>query len=166
MNAVGTNTAHSTSAVAMIGPVTSRIACRVASIGFEAACDVALDVLDDHDRIVDHDADGEHQTEERQRIQAEAEEMHDRKGADQRHRHGDQRNDRGAPGLQEHDDDQDDEQDGLEQRVHHRVNGAAHEHGRVVDDLVVDALAGSRASAPASSRARVSEIAIALLPGR
>src|SRR3984957_13286170 len=33
MNAVGRNTAHSTSAVAMIGPVTSRIACFVASNG-------------------------------------------------------------------------------------------------------------------------------------
>ena len=34
MKAVGTNTAHSTSAVATIGPVTSRIAWRVASSGF------------------------------------------------------------------------------------------------------------------------------------
>ena len=33
MKAVGRNTAQSTSAVAMIGPVTSRIACFVASIG-------------------------------------------------------------------------------------------------------------------------------------
>ena len=33
MKAVGTNTAHSTSAVAMIGPVTSLIAWRVASRG-------------------------------------------------------------------------------------------------------------------------------------
>src|SRR6478736_2607493 len=34
MNAVGTNTAQSTSAVATIGPVTSFIACTVAAIGF------------------------------------------------------------------------------------------------------------------------------------
>ena len=33
MNAVGTNTAHSTSAIAMIGPDTSLIALRLASIG-------------------------------------------------------------------------------------------------------------------------------------
>src|SRR3990167_938754 len=33
MNAVGMNTAHSTSVVATIGPVTSRIACCVASTG-------------------------------------------------------------------------------------------------------------------------------------
>src|SRR5690349_21562398 len=33
MKAVGTNTAHNTSAVAMIGPVTSLMAWRVASIG-------------------------------------------------------------------------------------------------------------------------------------
>ncbi len=35
MNAVGTNTAQSTSAVAMIGPVTSRMAFRVASMGLK-----------------------------------------------------------------------------------------------------------------------------------
>src|SRR5262245_20640915 len=34
MNAVGTNTAQSTNAIAMIGPVTSSIAFRVASSGF------------------------------------------------------------------------------------------------------------------------------------
>ena len=32
-----------------------------------------LDVLHDHDRVVDDDADGEHQAEERQRVEREAE---------------------------------------------------------------------------------------------
>ena len=44
--------------------------------------------------------------------------QHHRERADERHRHGDQRDDRGAPGLQEHDDHQHDQRDGFEQRVH------------------------------------------------
>jgi hypothetical protein len=50
-------------------------------------------------------------------LNAEAEEMHHREGADERDRHGDQRNDRGAPGLQEQHDHQHDQGDGFEQRV-------------------------------------------------
>ncbi len=113
MNAVGTNTAHSTSAIAMIGPDTSSIALRVASIGVSPMLDVALHVLHHHDRIVDDDADGEHQAEQRQRVQREAEREHHGERADQRHRHRDQRNDRRAPGLQEHDHDEHDQQDRL-----------------------------------------------------
>ena len=73
MNAVGTNTAHSTSAIAMIGPVTSRIACCVAVARREPVRDVALDVLDHDDRVVDDDADREHEAEQRQRVEREAE---------------------------------------------------------------------------------------------
>jgi hypothetical protein len=35
--------------------------------------------------------------------------VHDREGADDRHRHGEQRDDRRAPGLQEDDDDEHDQ---------------------------------------------------------
>ena len=38
----------------------------------QAVLDVVLDRLDDHDRVVDHDADGQHQAEQRQVVQAEA----------------------------------------------------------------------------------------------
>ncbi len=93
----------------------------------EPLADVAFHVLDHHDRIVDHDADREHQAEQRQRIDREAQHIEHGEGSDHRHRHRDQRNDRGAPGLQEQDHDQHDEQDRLEQRVHHRVDRVAHE---------------------------------------
>ena len=66
MNAAGMNTAHSTSAVAMIGPVTSRMARLVASTGVKPELDVALDVLHHHDGVVDHDTDGQYQAEQRQ----------------------------------------------------------------------------------------------------
>ena len=42
-------------------------------VGREPGGDVALDVLDDDDRIVDHDADREHQAEQRQVVEREAE---------------------------------------------------------------------------------------------
>ena len=63
-----------------------------------------------------------------------------REGADDRDRHRHQRDDRGAPGLQEENDHEDDQRDGLEQRLDDLVDRVAHELGRVVDDLVVDAL--------------------------
>ena len=68
----------------------------------QAVFDVMLDRLDHHDRVVDHDADRQHQSEQRQVIQAEAEHRHRRERADDRHRHGDQRNDRRSPVLQKH----------------------------------------------------------------
>ena len=70
MNAVGMNTAQSTSAVAMIGPVTSLIACLRRLERRQAERDVALDVFDHDDRVIDHDADGEHEAEERERVDA------------------------------------------------------------------------------------------------
>ena len=59
--------------MAMIGPLTSSIALYAASLRREPRLDVALDVLDHDDRVVDHDADGEHQPEQRQRVDREAE---------------------------------------------------------------------------------------------
>ena len=57
----------------------------------------------------------------------------------QRHRDGDERNDRRAPGLQEHDHHQHDQHDGLADGVDHRVDGLLDELRRVVDDGVFDA---------------------------
>ena len=53
---------------------------------------MALDVLDDHDGIVDHDADGQHQPEQRQGVDGEAERQQHREAADHGHRNRDQRN--------------------------------------------------------------------------
>ena len=81
------------------GDLLHRLDGRIA--GAQAVLDVVLDRLDDHDGVIDHDADGQHQTEQRQIVQAEAHDRHDGEGADDGHRHGDQRNDRRAPVLQE-----------------------------------------------------------------
>ena len=110
MKAVGTNTAVSTSAMAMtrrpdlVHGAMRRVARR------QAVGDVALDVLDHDDGVVDHDADGQHQAEQRQGVEREAERRHDGEGADQRHRDRDQRDDGGAPVLQEDEHDDDDQE--------------------------------------------------------
>ena len=79
MNTVGTNTAQSTSAIAISGraDLVHALARRVARR--KAGRHVALDILDHDDGIVDHDADREHEPEQRQIVQREAERRHDAK---------------------------------------------------------------------------------------
>ena len=80
-----------------------------------AVLDMPLDVLDHHDCIVDHNPDGQDQAEQRQGIEGEAHQMHDRKGADDRHRHGHQRDQRRTPVTQEHHHHEDHQQDRFHQ---------------------------------------------------
>ncbi len=64
--------------------------------GLHAVLDVAVDVFQHDDGVVDDEADGEHHGEQRQRVDAEAEGEHQREGRDQRDRDGDDRDQRGA----------------------------------------------------------------------
>ena len=105
----------------------------------QALAQIALDVLDDDDRVIDDDADREHETEQRQSVERDPHRRHDGERADQRHGDGDDRNDRGAPRLQEQDDDHDDEQHRLEQRPHHGIDRRLDEVGRIVDHRIADA---------------------------
>ena len=102
----------------------------------EAGLDVALDVLDDDDRVVHHNANRQHQPKQRKVVEREAEQRHEEKGADQRYRNSDDRNDGGAPGLQEQNDDKNDQNDRLANRRLHRVDRLLDEFGRVVNDVV------------------------------
>ena len=52
-----------------------------------ALLDVARDVLDHHDRVVDHEAGGDGQRHQRQVVEAVAQQVHHAEGADQRQRH-------------------------------------------------------------------------------
>ena len=72
MNAHGMNTADSTRPIAITGPDTCSIAWMVASRGAMPVLDVVLDRLDDDDGVIDDDADGQHQAEQRQVVQAES----------------------------------------------------------------------------------------------
>ena len=102
--------------------------------------DIALDVLDHDDCVVDHDAHRQHQPEQRQGVERVAECLECREGADDRHRNGNDRNDGGAPLLQEQHHDEHHEQGGLEQGLDHLMNRLSDEYSRVVDDRVVDSL--------------------------
>ena len=79
---------------------------------------------------------------------------HHGEGADDRHRHGDQRDDGGAPGLQEHDHHQHHQGDSFQQRVDDRLDRFADELGGVVHHAVSLRLPGSPFSARPSWRAR------------
>ena len=96
-----------------------------------------LDVLHHHDRVVHHDADRQHQAEQREVIEAEAQRGHDGERADDRHRHGHQRNERRPPVLEEdqHDDRHQDHR--VAQGLEDLVDRLADEGRGVVDDLVV-----------------------------
>ncbi|KAG1400979.1 hypothetical protein G6F59_013106 [Rhizopus arrhizus] len=107
--------------------------------GRQAFFDVALDVLHHHDRIVDHDADRQHQAEQAQRVDREAQQVQRSEGTDHRHRHRDQREERGTPGLQEQDHHQHHQRNGFQQRVHHGFDTGPHELRGVVFDAVFHA---------------------------
>jgi hypothetical protein len=71
---VGTKTASSTRVVATTGPahLLHRLDGGLSGL-IPVLLDVPRDVLHDDDRVVDHDADREHQPEERERVEREAE---------------------------------------------------------------------------------------------
>jgi hypothetical protein len=100
---------------------------------------VALDVLDDHDRVVHHDADREHHAEQRQEVDREAEDQHSRERADERDHDRDRADQGRAQALQEQVDDGDHEHQRFEQRVDDLVDRDAHEVVGVERDLVLDA---------------------------
>ena len=67
--ALGMKTAASTTETATMAPVICCIDLRVASLGTQPLLSHdALDVLDDHDGVVHHDADGQHEPEEAQHV--------------------------------------------------------------------------------------------------
>ena len=137
MNATGTNTDNSTSVIAMIGAVISAIARLVASAGDSSGMLLhdALDILDDDDRVVDDDADREHDREQRHGIGGVADRVEHDEGADQADRHRQGRDQRRAQAAEEQVDDEHHEDEGLDQRLLHLVDRIGDESRRVVGDL-------------------------------
>ena len=107
--------------------------------GRQAGGDIALDVFHHDDGVVHHDADGQHQAEQRQVVEREAEQLHHEEGADQRHRDRRERDDGGAPGLQEQHHHQHDQDDGLEDGRPDGVHRLLDELSGIVDDGVLEA---------------------------
>ena len=106
----------------------------------EAQLDIAFNVFHHDDGIVHHDTDGQDQAEQGQGVDRVPQQIQKGEGPDDGHRDGNQRNDRGAPGLQEQHHDQDDEHHRFEQGVLHGVDGLTHKDGRVPDADVTHAL--------------------------
>ena len=127
MKAIGTNTDSSTSVIAMIGAVIwrHRLLGRVGRREVRLLLHHAFDVLDHDDRIVDDDADGQHEREQRDRVGGIADRQQHGERADQADRHRDRRNDRGAQAAEKQEHDDDDEDERLRQRLQHLVDGVA-----------------------------------------
>ena len=112
---MGIKTAESTSAMPMTGAghFTHGLKRRVARR--HSFFDVTFDCFDNDDRVIDHQADREHETEKRKRVDRESEQRKQHKRADQRNRHGAQRNQRCAPALEKNENDEHDERERFEQ---------------------------------------------------
>ncbi len=111
MNSSGISTAISEN-------VSEMIVKPICSAPFSAACerllaafDVARDVLDHHDRVVDDEAGRDRQRHQREVVDREAGEVHHAERADERQRHRDARDDRRRHVAQEHEDHHHDQHD-------------------------------------------------------
>ncbi len=105
-----------------------------------AGLDMAGDVLQHHDGIVDDEAGGDRQRHQREIVDAVAQQIHDREGADERDRHRHGRDDGGPRIAQEGEDHEDDQGDGDQQRHLDVVERAADRDRPVVGDGDVDIL--------------------------
>ncbi len=99
----------------------------------------ALDVLNDDDGIIHQNTDGEHHGKHGQNVDGKPGGIHDRAGAQQRHRHNQRGNDRVAEILQEDEHHDEDENDGLDQRVQHFFDGCRNEGAGVIGNGVGNA---------------------------
>ncbi len=81
-----------------------------------------LDVLDHHDRVVHHQPDGEHHCQQRQKVEREPKNLHQKYRTDQRHRDGHHRHQHRAQRAEEEEDHDHHDQQCLEQGLHHFVD--------------------------------------------
>ena len=100
-----------------------------------AVLEVAVDVLDDDDRVVDNKSDREHQREQRQQVHGIAEHQHDEEAADQRQRDRDRRDQHRARRAEEQEDHDGDDDQRLDQRLDHFIDRIVDVAGRVIGDL-------------------------------
>jgi len=107
------------------------ICCAPLSAGLE----VARDVLDHHDRVVDDEAGRDRERHQRQVVQAVAHQIHRAEGADDRDRHREARDQRGARAAQEHEDHEDDEHDREAELELDVAHGRADAESAVGEDL-------------------------------
>src|ERR1700731_744479 len=103
-----------------------------------ALFDVAADILDHDDGVVDDEAGGNGEGHERKIVQAVAEKIHDREGSDQRKRNGNAGNDGGAEAAEKKKNDHHDERHGEHQGELHVADGGANGGGAIREYLHLD----------------------------
>ena len=97
-----------------------------------------LSVLKHDDGVVDHDADGDDHREERQDVDAVAQDPQPGARADERDGYRDHRDDRGTPRAEEKEDDDRHQEGGLDERAPHLADGGTHEAGGIERNTVLD----------------------------
>ena len=103
-----------------------------------ALFDVARDVLEHHDRVVDDEADGDGEGHQRQIVEAVACDPHERTGAEQRERHRNAGNDRRPDVAQEDEDHHHHERDGEREGELDVAHGGADGRGAVGENADVN----------------------------
>ena len=103
-----------------------------------ALLDVARDVFQHHDGVVDDEADRNRQRHQRQIVERVAERPHQRAGAEQRQRHRDARDDRRPDAAQEDKDHHHHQRDGQQQRELHVLDRGANGLGAVGENFDMD----------------------------
>ena len=97
---------------------------------------VAFGILDDDDGIIHHDTDGEDHAEQGEHVDREAEGQHADHGAENGYRHCKCRDDSEPDAPQEHEHHQHHQHQGLEEGVHHLVDGRLDELGGIQRHIV------------------------------
>ncbi|MCY1237659.1 hypothetical protein D9M72_503650 [compost metagenome] len=92
--------------------------------------DTLLDILDLDDGIVHKDADHQRQREQRDHVEAETQQRHDREGRHKRNGHRDRRNGRGTPVAQENEHHEGGKEHALDQRMNRCLEALASVLGR------------------------------------
>src|SRR5208282_5501435 len=99
--------------------------------------EMATDILDHDDGIVDHEPDGQHKRKQCQQIDRIAERQQNDESADQRQRNSDSRNDRRTYRAEEKKDNDSYDRQSFGQAVDDLVDRGVHEFGGIVDDFPV-----------------------------
>ncbi len=98
----------------------------------ESHRDITLNVLHYHNGVIHHDPYRQHQPEQTEGVKRETQQVKHAERSHHRNRHGQQRNDRCTPGLQEQDYHQHHQHNRFKQRLHHGTDRVTHEHGWIV----------------------------------
>src|SRR5258708_1295970 len=115
---------------------------------------MALDVFDNDDGVVDHQACSESNAEQGQRVDGEAEQLDEREGADERDRNRDRGDDGGAPVLEENEDYQNDKEDGRAEGRDYVADGFADRVSDIEGNLILHAARKGPGEAPDFDAAR------------